>query len=91
MAKSIVISQLMQDYRRLPQIRNELQEMLDRDLKRHMMDADHFYQAALEEAIDAIDKYLEYEPGDEEMGGEPPMTASEMHSAAWEQHREMHN
>jgi hypothetical protein len=89
--KAVVVSQLIQDYRRLPQICNELQEMLVRECGRHMMDSDYNYQAALEQAIDAINGYLEYEPSDEEMGGEPPMTASEMHSAAWQQHREMHS
>jgi hypothetical protein len=34
---------------------------------------------------------IEYEPSDEEMGGEPPITMAEMHSAAHAQHMALHN
>lgn len=88
--KPAIVSQLITDYRRLAEIRKELKEMLDRELKRHMMDSDTYYQAAIENALDALDEYLEYEPGDDSFSGEPPMTASEMHSAAWKEHQEAH-
>ena len=34
---------------------------------------------------------IEYEPSDEEMGEEPPITMAEMHSAAHAQHMALHN
>jgi hypothetical protein len=88
--KPAVVSQLIQDYRRLPLIRKELEEMLERETKRHMMDSDHYYQTALENAIDALNEYLEYDPSCES-GGEPPMTMDEIHTAAWKEHLEAHS
>lgn len=83
------VSQLITDYRRLAEIRTELREMLKREEKRHMMDADHFYEETLEEVIDLMDNYIDYDPTPNEPG-EPPMTMSEMHDAAWREHQEAH-
>jgi thioesterase domain-containing protein len=83
------VSSLVNDYRRLSEIRAELREMLKREGKRHEMDADHFYQEMLEEVIALMDNYIDYDPTPNEPG-EPPMTASEMHDAAWREHQEAH-
>ena len=32
-----------------------------------------------------------WEPSDDDIGGEPPMTAKEMHDSAWKQHQELHS
>lgn len=43
------------------------------------------------EAVTAINEFLTYisEPGDS--FGEPPITLDEIHTAAWQQHKEMHS
>ena len=45
----------------------------------------------LSDAIDSIDQVLAHfgDPGDS--FGEPPVTLDEMHTAAWQQHKEMHS
>ena len=45
----------------------------------------------LEEVLDLMDGYLDWEPSDEDILGEPPMTADEMHSAAWAEHQAAHS
>lgn len=78
-----------QDYHRLEEIRNELLEMLKREESRHIMDSYPAYEAVLEEAIQVLDNYIDYDPTTDEPG-EPPLTAAEMHSAAWKEHQEAH-
>jgi hypothetical protein len=43
------------------------------------------------DAVVSLDAFLTYisEPGDS--FGEPPVTLNEMHTAAWQQHQEMHS
>ena len=45
----------------------------------------------LQDAIDSIDQVLAHfgDPGDS--FDEPPVTMNEMHTAAWQQHKEMHS
>lgn len=83
------MTSIVNDYRKLSEIRAELREMLKRENKRHEMDSDHFYVAMLEEVIDLMDNYIDYDPTPNEPG-EPPMTMSEMHDAAWREHQEAH-
>ena len=33
----------------------------------------------------------QWEPNDDDLCGEPPLTADEMHNAAWKQHQELHS
>ena len=42
-----------------------------------------------DEIIPVLENELDYDPTDD-MGGEPPITAAEMHTAAWKQHQELH-
>jgi hypothetical protein len=42
-------------------------------------------------ALGLVMTCIDYEPCDEEMGGEPPVTMAEMHSAAHAQHIAFHN
>ena len=46
-----------------------------------------------EEIIPALENELNWEPSDTDLGygSEPPLTADERHTAAWQQHRAMHN
>ena len=78
------------DFIRLQLISSELTEMLKREGKRVSV-RDVQLESLLDDVIDKINQYIDYEPSDEEMGGEPPMSASEIHSAAWKQHQELHS
>lgn len=85
----------MNERQNLERIIKELQDIVQRESKRHMMDThlNHQMLNLIEcEIIPALENELNYEPSDEEMGygSEPPMTADEMHSAAWAQHQELH-
>ena len=81
------------EYTHLQRIIKELKEVLARDDKRHQMD-EHLtpsMRALLEEEIiPVLENELDYDPTDD-MGGEPPITADERHTAAWKQHQEMHS
>ena len=83
----------MNEYTHLQRIINELKEVLARDDKRHEMD-EHLtpsMRSLIEyEIIPVLENELDYDPTDD-MGGEPPITADEMHTAAWNQHQEMHS
>lgn len=80
---------VVHDLERLELIRNELKEILNREVKR--FDSFPGMENMLEEVIDKLTEFVDYEPSDEEMGygSEPPITAAEMHSAAWEQKQEL--
>jgi acyl carrier protein len=85
----------MSELQKLERIIKELKEVLERDSKRHMMD-EHLTPSLRslleEEIIPVLENELDWEPSDEDLGygGEPPMTADEMHTAAWQQHQELH-
>jgi hypothetical protein len=81
---------LLDDIQKMREIQRELYAMLQREEKRHIMDSDPQFDQMLNEVIDLIDNYIDYDPTPNEPG-EPPMTADEMHSAAWKQHQEMHS
>jgi hypothetical protein len=55
------------------------------------MDTEIGLDNALYEVLEILDGYLDYEPSDDDMGGEPPMTLTEMHAGAWRQHVAMHS
>ena len=81
------------EYTHLQRIIKELNEVLQRDSQRHEMDQDltPSMRALLEdEIIPALENELDYDPTPNELG-EPPMTAAEMHTAAWKQHQELHS
>jgi hypothetical protein len=48
-----------------------------------------------DEIIPAIEEIIYYDPTPQYLydndGGEPPMSAEEMHSGAWKQHQEFHS
>lgn len=78
------------------EFQRKLEVIVKRDGSRHMMDM-HMpldLMAVLEDelmpALDAAIACIEWEPSDEDLLGEPPMTAGEMHSAAHAQHIAMH-
>jgi hypothetical protein len=85
----------MSELQKLERIIQELNEILTRDSKRHEMD-EHLTPTLRslieEEIIPALENELNWEPSDADLGygSEPPMTADEMHTAAWQQHQEAH-
>jgi hypothetical protein len=79
------------EYHQLNLIIKQLQAVIDREDTRHMMDQHltcHTHNA-IEEAIALLEAEVDYDPTPSEPC-EPPMTAVEMHTTAWEQHQEMH-
>jgi hypothetical protein len=86
----------LNEYYKLADILEELQAMSQRESKRHEMDQ-HLTPSMLalldNEIIPMLQNELEWEPSDADLGygTEPPMTADEMHTAAWRQHQEMHS
>jgi hypothetical protein len=78
------------DGSRLELIRKELREMRDREEKRHLMDSTPGLESCLDELIDCLTEYLDWEPSDADMDP-TPITANEMHSAAWKEHQEAHS
>ncbi len=73
-----------------------LQQVVDRESKRHEINQ-HLTPSMLsmleDEIIPMLSNEMEYDdgPSDDEICGEPPMTANEMHTAAWRQHQELHS
>jgi hypothetical protein len=78
------------DLARLDLIRKELREMRDREDRRHLMDSTPGLDHCLDELIDCLTEYLDWEPGDADIDP-TPVTANEMHSAAWKEHQEAHS
>jgi len=52
---------------------------------------DYRLEDMLEEVLGLMDDYLDWEPSDADLTGEPPMTMTEMHAGAWKQHLAMHS
>jgi hypothetical protein len=73
-----------------------LQHVVDRESKRHEMNQ-HLTHSMLSMLEDEIIPMLSNEldcdggPSDDEICGEPPMTADEMYTAALLQHQELHS
>jgi hypothetical protein len=86
-----ILSKLTAEYQR------QVAALVAREHTRHMMDTHLPFDVldtvegellpVLQEVMEAI----EWEPSDAELLGEPPMTSSELHDAAWKQHVSAHN
>ena len=80
------------EYCYLEEVRSILKNVLARESKRHMMD-EHLVPGTsdvIEEIIIMLEEQLDYDPTPNELG-EPPITAAEMHAAAWKEHQAMHS
>jgi len=88
-------SSFLNEYHKLAGVLEELKAISQRESKRHEMDQ-HLTPSMLamvdDEIIPMLENEMDYDPSDEDLGygGEPPMTADEMHTAAWRQHQELH-
>ena len=79
------------EYHQLDLIVKQLRAVLEREDRRNMQDeqlATGTYNV-VEEVIAMLEAEIDYDPTPDEPG-EPPMTAAEMHTAAWQQHQELH-
>ena len=83
---------------KLERIYKELQEIVDYENKLHMMDQtlNPVDLSKIEdEIIPAIEEIVDYDPTPQYLydndGGEPPISAEQMHSGAWRQHQEFHS
>ena len=78
------------DQTKVELIRQELERILKHQEKLHEMDTDYALETAVGEALEALEGYLDWGPSDDDLIGEPPITADEMHSAAWQEHLAAH-
>ncbi len=82
------------EYATLSRILKELEAVVERETRRHLMDAhlcSHHLSILEDEVISGLEAIVDYTPSDDELAGEPPLTASEMHEAAWKQHQALHS
>jgi hypothetical protein len=79
------------EYHQLQLALDALKNIRNRECRRHMMDEhlDPHTRDVLDEVISMLSDELDYDPTPNEPG-EPPITAAEMHAAAWKEHQEMH-
>ena len=80
------------EYYYLAEVHSILKNVLARESKRHEMD-EHLTphgKGLVEEMISMLEEELDYDPTPNEPG-EPPITAAEMHAAAWKEHQAMHS
>ena len=83
----------MNEYQHLSRILSELEEIVKRESKRHMMDmhlTPSMYALLEEEIIPQLQNELECDYTPDELG-EPPITMDEMHTAALKEHIVMHS
>ena len=89
------------EYAHLQRIIKELKEVLQRDAQRHQMDEhltpsmrDLLEYEVIPVLENELDADLNYDPTPQYLydntGGEPAVTASERHAAAWKEHQEAH-
>ncbi len=91
-----LLTKRVNEYTALAGIVKELKTIVARESKRPQgcEDLTPSMLALLEEEIiPALENELNWEPSDTDLGygSEPPLTADERHTAAWQQHRAMHN
>ena len=79
------------DLSKVDLIRKELRSIIEHQDNLHIMDTEIGLDSALYDVLEILDDYLDYEPSDDDMGGEPPITMTEMHAGAWKQHVAMHS
>ena len=83
----------MNDCKRIELILKELSAIYRREENRPHGDNQLPYHAQelILDAIGSLERATEWdEPTDDDLTGEPPMTADEIHTAAWKEHQEAH-
>jgi len=82
----------MHDDKRIELIIKELKAIVKREEECPLgyNDLPYGSEEQLLEAIDLLEKAIEWPYEIEDSYGEPPITMAEMHSAAWKEHQEVH-
>ena len=86
------------EYSRIQNITTELKDIIAREDEKRPLKKMHlslFSYEHLEEVIEILEEIIMdgggYDSDGGDYYGEPPITANEMHTAAWKQHVEMHS
>ena len=79
------------DLSKVDLIRKELRSIIAHQDSLDIIDTELGLDDAIYQVLEILDEYLDYEPSDDDMGGEPPITMTEMHAGAWKQHVAMHS
>jgi len=89
---------MINEYTHVENILKDLKAIVEREDKRHMMDQHLTTSMKMlleDEIIPQLENELDFDPTPEHLwdnsGGEPPVTLDEMHTAAYNQKREMHS
>ena len=89
---------MINEYTHVENIVKDLKAIIEREDKRHMMDQHLTTSMKMlleDEIIPQLENELDFDPTPQylwdETGGEPPVTLDEMHTAAYNQKREMHS
>jgi hypothetical protein len=82
----------MHDDKRIELMIKELKAIVKREDERQLgyNDLPYGSEEQLLEAIDLLEKAIEWPYEIEDSYGEPPITMAEMHSTAWKEHQEAH-
>ena len=86
------------EYSRIQDITTELKDIITREDEKRPLKKMHlssFSYETLKEVIEILEEIIMdgggYDSDGGDYYGEPPMTADEIHTAAWNQHVEMHS
>ena len=91
------LAKYQNEHANISSILSQLQDVVKRENKRHMMDQ-HLSSSMLslleEEIIPLLENELDYDPTPQHLydntGGESTINTAETHAAAWRQHQELH-
>tara|TARA_R100000805_G_scaffold1706_3_gene2659 strand:- start:1477 stop:1746 length:270 start_codon:yes stop_codon:yes gene_type:complete len=89
---------MINEYTHVENVLKDLKAIIEREDKRHMMNQHLTTSMKMlleDEIIPQLENELDFDPTPQylwdETGGEPPVTLDEMHTAAYNQKREMHS
>ena len=89
---------MINEYTHVENVLKDLKAIIEREDKRHMMNQHLTTSMKMlleDEIIPQLENELDFDPTPEHLwdnsGGEPPVTLDEMHTAAYNQKREMHS
>jgi hypothetical protein len=82
------------EYKHVERLIKELKDIVERENKRPMgyEHLDLNLKNLIEyEIIPVLEEHINWEPSDEDLTGEPPLSSAEMHHQAWVNHVAMHS
>lgn len=78
------------DISRVDAVRKLLRQIHDREIHRSLYAMSPGLAECLEEVIDRLDQFLDWEPSDADLTGEPPLSADERWRQSHAEHLEAH-